>query len=229
MSSAARRMSSVSKPVLALNSIRGQSGKHTLIEQLELSGLHVFRVAFADVLKEECSQVLVGGPGRAAVTLERAMHSSSKDIPVAELCAVNIAKSSYRAWLLDRVPFNELMTPRSPRLHLQQYGTEYIREHLGKKSYWLDQGCEHIAFALSNRSNADVVVVTDMRLPNEYDRMFSMDARMVRIVRNWFNPNVDTQSYHQSDISLMAHRFDALVVNEWGKPEAMYDQIKEFL
>ena len=54
-------------------------------------------------------------------------------------------------------------------------------------------------------------------------------SRRLRIVRNWHIPEVDTVPYHQSDIALMAHAFDALVVNEWGKPEAMYDQIKEFL
>ena len=66
------------------------------------------------------------------------------------------------------------------------------------------------------------IVVTDMRLPNEYEQLTSIGAHRLRIVRNWHIPEVDTVPYHQSDIALMAHAFDTLVVNEWGKPEAMY-------
>jgi hypothetical protein len=74
----------------------------------------------------------------------------------------------------------------------------------------------------------DHVVVTDMRMPNEYEGLlYAPEVKTVRIVRDWFIPSVDDQPYHISDIALMAHPFDALVVNRMGEPWAMLDQLKE--
>ncbi|WP_397381121.1 hypothetical protein [Pseudomonas sp.] len=220
----------MSKPILAFNSIRGKSGKDTLIEHIEASGLKVHRVAFADNLKRECSLALSSDPARhrEPVLLERDMHTSAKDAQQYSLSITNIPRSEYKAWLLNQVEQHEWNIPRSLRWHLQQYGTEYIREHLGKPDYWLDQGILDVLNGLSDPS-VDLVVVTDMRLPNEYDELSAIGAHRLRIVRNWHIPEVDTVPYHQSDIALMAHPFDALVVNEWGKPEDMLDKIEEFL
>ena len=216
----------MSKPILALNSIRGKSGKDTLIEHIEASGLKVHRVAFADTLKRECASVLSYSTHQA-LEVEKRCHSSVKDVDYAWLAIEAIPKSAYRDWL-SRHTDHSFTKPRSLRWHLQQYGTEYIREHLGKPNHWLDQGILDVLNGTADPS-VDVVVVTDMRLPNEYQQLTLMGSVPVRIVRNWHIPEVDTVPYHQSDIALMAHRFDALVVNEWGKPEAMLNQIKEFL
>lgn len=220
----------MSKPILALNSIRGKSGKDTLIEHIEANGLKVHRVAFADTLKRECSLVLSSDPvrHREPVLLERDMHTSAKDAQQHSLSVTNIPRSEYKAWLLNQVEQHEWNIPRSLRWHLQQYGTGYVRGHLKKPGYWLDPGCIEVLNGKSNPS-VDVVVVTDMRLPNEYERMSLAGAHLIRIVRNWHVPEVDTVPYHESDIALMAHAFDALVVNEWGAPERMFDQIKRFL
>ncbi|WP_323115369.1 hypothetical protein [Pseudomonas guariconensis] len=215
----------MTKPILALNSIRGKSGKDTLIEHIEANGLKVHRVAFADTLKRLCAETLAGSPGGRAVLLEKEMHTSVKDTPKASLAIANLPVSPYKAWAVDRFDVRE---ERSLRWHLQQYGTGYRREFLGKPNVWLDMGCLEVEEGLSDPS-VDVVVVTDMRLPNEYERMSREGAHLIRIVRNWHVPEVDTVPYHISDIALMAHAFDALVVNEWGKPAAMYDQIKRFL
>lgn len=217
----------MSKPILALNSIRGKSGKDTLIEHIEATGLKVRRVAFADNLKRECAQVLAGGPGVIAQDYEKWSHSSIKDSPLLGLAIGHLPDSNYSFWLRDNFDY-PLSAERSLRWHLQQYGTEYIREHLGKPNHWLDQGMLNVLNGSADPS-VDVVVVTDMRLPNEYGLLSDIGASRIRIVRNWHIPEVDTVPYHQSDIALMAHRFDALVVNEWGKPEAMLNQIKEFL
>lgn len=215
----------MSKPLLALNSIRGKSGKDTLIEHIEASGLKVHRVAFADNLKRECASVLSYSAHQAG-EVERRCHSSEKDRSGLWLSIEAIPEGNYRDWLMamDYSPIEA----RSLRWHLQQYGTEYIREHQGKPSYWLHKGCEQVLNGLMNPS-VDVVVVTDMRLPNEYAELAGAGTKLIRIVRNWHIPEVDTVPYHQSDIALMAHPFDALVVNELGKPEAMLNQIKEFL
>lgn len=219
----------MSKPILALNSIRGKSGKDTLIEHIEASGLKVHRVAFADNLKRECAGVLAGNLPRLAEELERRMHTSEKDAKIGLLSFEQLPPSPYKDWLWDGMADpSELSEARPLRWHLQQYGTEYIREHGGKPNYWLDQGYYEVLNGAADPS-VDVVVVTDMRLPNEYQRLSLGGAHLIRIVRNWHVPEVDTVPYHQSDIALMAHAFDALVVNEWGKPEAMLDQIKRFL
>lgn len=214
--------------LLALNSIRGKSGKDTLIGLLESEGRKVFRVAFADVLKQMCAQTLAGGPGGRAVLFEKDMHSSKKDNITDDLSANNIPPSSYRYWLCDhlRAP-KERSAPRSLRWHLQTFGTQYHREYLGKPNVWFDLGMQEVRVGLEH-GLYDHVVVTDMRMPNEYDGLVCVPkVKTVRIVRDWFIPSVDDQPYHISDIALMAHPFDALVINRLGEPWAMLDQLKE--
>lgn len=228
--------------LLCLNSIRGKSGKDTLIGLLESEGRKVFRVAFADVLKEMCAQVLAGGPGELSAQYQKEMHKSIKDKPRHELSTAQIAPSSYRAWLDASGSRDDVFEPRSLRWHLQNFGTGYHREHLGEPDVWFDLGMKEVRQGLEDRTN-DCVVVTDMRMPNEFRGLtkgkhlqqpnpnafdwFIPKCKTVRIVRDWFIPGVDDQTYHISDIALMAHPFDALVVNRLGEPWAMLDQLKE--
>lgn len=223
--------------ILALNSIRGKSGKDTLIGLLESEGRSVLRVAFADILKEECSQILAGGPGGYAKKLQNNMNRSIKDAPDGLLSAMHIAPSSYRYWLSKDMTPAELYESRSLRWHLQQYGTEYKRELLKDPDVWLNAGLKEIEVGLETKP--DFIVVTDLRLPNEYLGVKLLDnkstnwvnrkhpTKTVRIVRDWFIPGVDDQPYHISDTALMAHPFDGLVVNRLGEPWAMLDQLKD--
>ncbi|WAT31154.1 hypothetical protein [Pseudomonas sp. GXZC] len=212
--------------LLALNSIRGKSGKDTLIGLLEAEGRKVYRVAFADVLKEMCAQVLAGGPGELATAYQRDMHKSIKDKPQSCLGISQIAPSSYQHWLRTTY-WEEPSAPKSLRWHLQTFGTQYHREYLGKPDVWFDLGMREVRQGLED-SSYDHVVVTDMRMPNEYKGLlYAPDVKTIRIVRDWFIQGVDDQPYHISDIALMAHPFDALVVNRLGEPWAMLDQLKE--
>ncbi|WP_443700072.1 hypothetical protein [Pseudomonas sp.] len=214
--------------LLCLNSIRGKSGKDTLISLLESEGRKVFRVAFADVLKRMCAEELAGPRKGLAVMFERDMHSSAKDKPCASMAIEELERSAYTDFLKSRMESREdFQKPRSLRWHLQTFGTQYHREFLGKPNVWFDLGMIEVRKALE-AGTYDHVVVTDMRMINEYEGLlYAPSVKTIRIVRDWFIPGVDDQPYHISDIALMAHPFDALVVNRLGEPWAMLDQLKE--
>lgn len=219
----------MSKQILVLNSIRGKSGKDTLIALLESKGYRVHRVAFADILKKQCAEVLSFNEIELAV-LEKHMHQSEKDWPSSDLAIINLPESSYCNWLM-RSGLHNIDEPRSPRWHLQQYGTEYRREFCKEPNVWLDQGLKEIHEGI-DKADIDMVVVTDCRLPNELKaledlRMVYKTVNTVRIVRDWFIPGVDDQPYHISDIALMAAHFDHLVVNKLGEPWGMLEQLEE--
>ena len=61
------------------------------------------------------------------------------------------------------------------------------------------------------------VVVDDMRFSNEYDAMFELGARLVKVTR----PGRKPTNGHPSEGLLDGHRFDVLVENE-GSLEALY-------
>ncbi|KPA96919.1 hypothetical protein [Pseudomonas asplenii] len=212
--------------VIALNSIRGKSGKDTLIGLLEAEGRKVFRVAFADILKKVCAEELAGIDNKVlAVRFEKDMHSSTKDTPQDSLAVLRLPAGGYRTFLystgVDRA------APRSLRWHLQTFGTQYHREFLGKPNVWFDLGMIEVRKALE-AGTYDHVVVTDMRMANEFEGLLYVPSvKTVRVIRDWFIPTVDDQPYHISDIALMAHPFDALVVNRLGEPWGMLDQLKE--
>ena len=214
--------------LLCLNSIRGKSGKDTLISLLESEGRKVFRVAFADVLKRMCAEELAGPRKGLAVMFERDMHSSAKDKPCPGMAIEELERSAYTDFLKSRMESREdFQKPRSLRWHLQTFGTQYHREFLGKPNVWFDLGMIEVRKALEV-GTYDHVVVTDMRMINEYEGLlYAPSVKTIRIVRDWFIPGVDDQPYHISDIALMAHPFDALVVNRLGEPWAMLDQLKE--
>jgi hypothetical protein len=229
----------MSKQILVLNSIRGKSGKDTLIALLESKGYRVHRVAFADILKKQCAEVLSFNEIEARI-LEKHMHQSEKDQPSSDLAIYELPISGYKDWLQRQTSLDGL-APRSPRWHLQQYGTEYRREFCKEPNVWLDQGLIEVEKGLADPSK-DMVVVTDCRLPNELKSLKALDVRQenpnafrwdapkvhtVRIVRDWFIPGVDDQPYHISDIALMAAHFDHLVVNKLGEPWGMLEQLEE--
>lgn len=220
------------KQILVLNSIRGKSGKDTLIDLLESKGYRVHRVAFADILKKQCAEVLDGGQGFAE-RYEQEMHQSVKDRPQKGLAVRWIPDSPYKAFLQSRIKATDghLEEPRSLRWHLQQYGTEYRREFCKTPNVWLDQGLKEIHEGI-DKDDVDMVVVTDCRLPNELKALEELGmvyktVNTVRIVRDWFIPGVDDQTYHISDIALMAAHFDHLVVNKLGEPWGMLEQLEQ--
>ena len=214
----------MSKPLIALNSNRGKSGKDTLIEHLESRlDVTIHRVAFADILKREVASALAHD-SEIAKSIEKAMHSSDKDKPFHSLALNSIPRGPYKDWLKTQCCWLNRYLARTPRWHAQIYGTEFIREHCKQPDRWLNLGITSILDGFID-PNVDLVVVPDLRLPNEYAELGRMGAKRVRIARDWYIPEVDDQELHISDTALDGLPFDAFITNRHGNPAAMVDQL----
>lgn len=221
----------MTKTVIALTSVRGRSGKDTLIEELRKAGHQVTRVAFGDTLKIACAGELASSR-LSEETLLEFFHSNHKDVLMDDLRVTALPQSDYKDWLLSSTMLSsEIQEPRSPRWHLQQYGTEYRREFLKNPNVWLDAGLKEIKEAPEG-----LVVVTDMRQRNEYLNLrllgnvsLSCNVSTVRLHRMWFVPGVDDAGYHKTDLDLIGHAMDAVVLNEWGIPSDMVTQLEKQL
>lgn len=215
----------MTKIVIALTSVRGRSGKDTLIDELRKAGHQVTRVAFGDTLKEACAEELNCSHFYTSDLLEF-FHSDGKDHPMPGLAIRQLSRSAYREWLETRGPNTPewMDTVRTPRWHLQMYGTEYRREFLKNPNVWLNAGLKEI-----KEAHEGLVVVTDMRQRNEYQSLCAIGAKTVRLQRLWFVPGVDDAGYHKTDLDLIGHDMHAVVLNEWGNPSGMVDQLNEQL
>lgn len=212
--------------IIALTSKRGRSGKDTLVEKLREAGYLVHRVAFGDVLKSTCAGELTTCQD-FAVVLESYMHMDLKDAPMEELAIAKLPRGAYRHFLEKYAecdsPFHAWMTkPRSPRWHLQQYGTGFRRNHINEPDVWLKAGLREIAKAPADH----VVVVTDMRQANEYHALADLGAHLVRLTRDWSIEAVDSVPLHATDTELDGYVMDALVENRWGHADDMLVQLK---
>lgn len=211
--------------IIALTSERGRSGKDTLCELLEYEGYKVFRVAFGDILKRECSKVLALDEC-ARIVMESHCHTDLKDAQFEELAIESIPESEYQDWLWyiqgDLLDL-DVCAPRTPRWHLQQYGTGFRRNYKNNPDVWLLEGLKEIKKAPKDA----LVVVTDMRQANEYAALSIRQAHLVRLSRDWRIPAVDDAELHATDIELRDYQMDALVVNKWGHASEMIDQLKE--
>lgn len=216
----------MTKTVIALTSVRGRSGKDTLIEELRKAGHTVTRVAFGDTLKEACATELSTPPYNTYADLLEFFHSDAKDCPMHSLSIRNLHRGTYREWLETQGSnLPEWMdAARTPRWHLQQYGTEYRREFLKNPNVWLDAGLKEIKEAPEG-----LVVVTDMRQKNEYQQLYLLNAHPVRLHRMWFVPGVDDAGYHKTDLDLIGQRMSAVVLNGWGNPSDMVTQLEKQL
>lgn len=210
----------MSQVIIALTSERGRSGKDTLIEKLREAGYKVYRVAFGDVLKRQCSEVLTDFES-ARIVMESHMHTDLKDAQFEELAIGELPPSEYCEWLFDDPAIFDLETPRSPRWHLQQYGTGFRRNFKEDPDVWLNEGLKEIAKAPADA----LVVVSDMRQANEYAALNERGAHLVRLQRDWSIPAVDNAPLHATDIELRDFPMDALVVNRWGHADWMLESL----
>lgn len=237
--------------LICLTSVRGRSGKDTLIEQLQARGRVVERVAFGDVLKEQCATDLASWKVPFE-TLIQWFHSDTKDQLLSDLAIDQLPESEYKQWLMYHAarPTESgdfMRLPRSPRWHLQQYGTDFRRNFKKEPHVWLQEGLKHIKGLAS--AGAEVIVVTDLRQRNEYCALISLThkasanevkhpdflevahderfepAKIVRLHRMWFLKGVDDAPYHVTDLDLIGFSMSAVILNVWGNPSDMVDQL----
>lgn len=130
------------------------------------------------------------------LTIERVAFADALKQEVAELLKVDVAtieqqKSRFRGIL-------------------QWYGTDWRRAD--DENYWIKRAQEKIN-ALAGTS--DVVVVTDVRFPNEAELVRSNDGLLVRINRQ--GPSTDT---HSSETAMDGYTPD-LVIDNTGTLDAL--------
>jgi hypothetical protein len=159
-------------------------------ERLEARGVEVRRRGFADSLKEEVADFLV----------PRLIGSPNWGAPSSELL---------RAELLDIFNFGNKEQKEPFRLILQWWGVEFRRQMFNPE-YWLRM-LELWAAEELHRTKKDLVVlVPDLRMPNECHFIKNADGLLVKVVR----PGMDTSDQHTTETALDDYTdWDAVVQN----------------
>lgn len=195
-----------------------QSGKDTLYGQIRkhihpTSHSAVLQHAFGYHLKRALSEQF-NGFNRAC--LWQRIESNDKDTVDPNLSIVNVAGSDYFDWLTEQG--HDVCCPRSARWHMKKFGTEYTREFLGKKDYWV----ERVESDLGDLRNcAHVNVVTDVRHHNEAEMLKRYGGVLVYIHAEW---NTNDQG-GISDGILTDADCDFAIYNPKNQPEKMLQQL----
>jgi len=144
---------------------RKQSGKDTVFRMIRELGIDAYRAAFADALKcEVYDELRRGGMPVVALLLEDGQPLTSPP----EGDATTIEKVMWIDQRKDQF-----------RHVLQCYGTDYRRRFFGDR-YWIDRAAETI---YSLRGQCEVIVVTDVRFPNEASYIKECGGTVIRIDR----------------------------------------------
>lgn len=102
---------------------------------------------------------------------------------------------------------------------LQKFGTEALRDNFND-SIWLTSTVNKI-----KKSTADVILITDLRFPNELDFLREQGAFSIRIRRGDIIDN-DT---HYSETALDSECFDFFINNDEGKMSFLQSEIRSIL
>lgn len=154
------------------------SGKDTMFKLLEAHGFDVVNVKFADALTDETHDQFTGFA--YSEFLEVRHSARMKDHPFAFFAIDKLMKGPYKDFLVTSGfdPFEK----RSARWHLIQYGTEFVRKHQGQDDYWLRKGFKK---AQEVYSSGKVPVITDVRFPNELERLHKIGGTSIYLFAPW--------------------------------------------
>lgn len=108
---------------------------------------------------------------------------------------------------LERSMLDDEATKEQFRTLLQWWGTEY-RRRIFRDDYWLVKLSEQLE---SYKEQDVIVVITDVRFPNEFEFIKSIGGLMVRVSRPGFSNSADS---HPSEIALDDEKnFDTFIDN----------------
>ena len=208
--------------ILSLSAPRPQSGKDTFAEQLALhfSRNRVATLAFGDYLRDCVSHLF----GTNAQFIRELLDDSRKDL-ITPMCAGhNIVHADYREWMIQNG--HSLTEPRAPRWHMQHFGNDYTKGHLGLTDFWVDVVDRRIAWLVKTKPNLKYIIVTDTRSPNEFQRLKNHGAEFIMIKRTGFNKDQhdDNVKRHPVETHADAWVYDMTIWNQYGHPDAMLDQ-----
>ena len=161
------------------------AGKNECARRLvNLSPLPVVEVSFAAKLKESAAALL---------DLDAGVLETAKNDPYARVCLT----------YLEPGGSNDILVSQTVRSFLQRYGTEAHRDVFGQ-DFWLDA-----ALPVQALGYADALyVVTDVRFPNEAQRVRDLGGWVVLVV----GPDDDTGT-HPSEQTIEPHLIEATIIN----------------
>lgn len=209
--------------IIALCSRKPQSGKDTVAEQLKFelkcAGNKVMTIAFADALRHNVASLF--GSDKYLMIMER-LTCSAKDIAIPELAIDNLKHGDYKKFLSNTM---KLVEPRSPRFHMQQFGDNYIKGHLGLEDHWVN--IVHREVTGFKGSRFDYVIITDARSEVEFNWIDRLDGRVIQIEQVCF-PETRAVSEHNHPVELFDYSdyVWATVRNVWGRPETARDDLQ---
>ena len=215
--------------VISLSAHMPRSGKDFVFEAikplLEAEGYTVHRFAFGDALKD-ATAFAVAEDRRAK--LIRHWFDENKDQAFISLSIDSIKDSDYKEFLRDKGlnPYE----PRTPRFHLWNYGTFYVRDYLGHQTAWVDIIKDQIKSVAGDKV---VVFVTDTRQINEIAMLKEeFGATTVRIHPTSFPEDhvsqADIMAFRMNPVenALLHYKFNMEVLNVFNDPEAAALHIK---
>lgn len=204
--------------IIALCAGAPGSGKDTLFDLLKASGLKVVNVKFAEELTKELHQCFQHWTWTDF--LEVRNHPEDKNKQKHSLAIEEVFDRGYREWLIAQG--HDAWEPRSMRWHLIEYGTNYVRKHLGKEDHWLNLGMTEVAYQhrLGNH-----VVVTDCRFPNELAELKRVGAKVFYLQADWADPSVGGIA----DGLIKPSDCDHILTNEWGSPRKLLEKFNAAL
>lgn len=187
--------------IIGLNG-RMRAGKDTVASILIDSFSNVQRVAFADKLKDSAA---------AALRLSR------EELEELKLHGrINIQWNAERPVEGRKKKVKDTREREiSGREYLQYYGTEAHREVFGD-DFWIEQALDR-----TGSTEGGILVVTDMRFPNELTAVQERGGVTVKVLR----PEADSQPIlHASEQTLDDEGFDFFVTND-GSLETLEERV----
>lgn len=176
--------------IIGLNG-RMQSGKDTVATMLSQAFENIERVAFADKLKDSAA---------AALQITR---DQLEDIKLRGFIQIGLEDEDGGTFV------NSL----SGREYLQYYGTEAHRDIFGD-DFWVAQALDQQV------TDGTILVVTDMRFPNEISAVIDRGGIAVKVRRE----EADSKPIlHPSEQTLPDEDFDYFLDNNGTKAELMND------